>query len=394
MTEALHAALPPSSAHIWGSDGGCRAWVLMTAMHPERHDGEPAKVGRACHAISEQMIRADANPVKRPIDADSIIGTINNEGVFITEEMWEASRMYADEIISCMRSNAVFGGDGLGIEERVYMPAIHTKNWGTVDAYVYSQLKNTLYIFDAKFGYEIVNVFENLQLIDYYEGVREKLGLVDCEGLRVVFTIVQPNAPHRDGPVRTWFVDAVELRGYVNKLSYNAHEAMKMLPNCRTGKHCLHCSARHACDAALNMALSAIEYESQPVPFDLSPEAASLEYRLLLRARAAIELRITGRAESLLAGAREGQKLNGLRVEMGKGRQRWDVSETEVIALGKACGIDVQKEPKAITPKQAIKKGLPAEVVNCKSVTPTTGLKLVQDDGSLARHVFSKPPTT
>jgi len=47
-------------------------------------------------------------------------------------------------------------------------------------------------------------------------------------------------------------------------------------------------------------------------------------------------------------------------------------------------------KPGAITPKQAIKAGLPKEIVASYSETPSGEIKLVASDATQIRKVFSK----
>ena len=70
-----------------------------------------------------------------------------------------------------------------------------------MDFYLYDQAEKTLYVTDLKYGYEIVEPFENWQALAYAAGVAALPGMVPD---KVVITIVQPRAPHRRGPIRTW----------------------------------------------------------------------------------------------------------------------------------------------------------------------------------------------
>ena len=103
--------------------------------------------------------------------------------------------------------------------------------------------------------------------------------------------------------------------------------------------------------------------------------------------RAAADLlasRISGLENEVLAKIKGGVAFPDWRAERGNGRERWAKPIDEVLALGQMMGIDVSK-PGAITPKQAIKKGLAEEVVRAYSETPAGEIKLVEVGKEMAK---------
>lgn len=69
------------------------------------------------------------------------------------------------------------------------------------------------------------------------------------------------------------------------------------------------------------------------------------------------------------------------------GRERWIKPEPEVIAMGELMGVKLGVT-KLVTPKQAIKAGMPEAVIKSFTETPRGELKLVPDDGTKARKIF------
>ena len=53
-------------------------------------------------------------------------------------------------------------------------------------------------------------------------------------------------------------------------------------------------------------------------------------------------------------------------------------------------GVDLARPIEPITPAQAVKAGLPAEMLTALAETPRGGAALVRDDGSRARTVFGR----
>jgi len=74
-------------------------------------------------------------------------------------------------------------------------------------------------------------------------------------------------------------------------------------------------------------------------------------------------------------------------MEQGKGREKWNIPMAQIEAIEGAMKVKLT-EKKAITPKQAIKAGLSAEVVGALTETPPGTIKLKEDDGSLLRRTF------
>jgi hypothetical protein len=234
-----------------------------------------------------------------------------------------------------------------------------------------------------------VEVFENWQLLNYASAIAYSLGLTTADTLLSVnLHIVQPRAYHRNGPVRSWSLSGEALRGYTDRLRESAKMAMLLAPSCITGDECRYCPARHACPALLTVGYGAIEASGASLPLDMPPAVMGMLLRQVrdgIKRLSAIE---TGLEQQALAAIRGGSRVSGWHAEAGAGRERWRVGYDEVIALGAAMGVEVAK-PALITPKQAVKAGLPREVVDCYTETPSGEVKLVADDGRLA-CVFGK----
>ena len=383
-----HSIIPPSGAHRHGAPGGCTGSVLMQQQFPEIEESQDAKDGTASHEIATLLIHAGARGHKYlPSD---IIGQAAINGVIFTDEMFEAAEIYANDIINVMRETAVFGGPQFRIEQRVTAPRIHELSFGTPDASIYDRKKGNLFLWDYKFGFDKVEVFENWQLITYTCGLLEELeinGITD-QYIKVHLRIVQPRAFQRDGIVREWIIQASDLRSYFNILHGNAAEALGPNPICRSGSHCKNCSARHACDTALTAGFKLYEVATKPTPIELSPEALGVQYAIVKRAYKQLEYLESGLAEQAKGLIRSGANVPGWMLEQGVGREKWIKPIPEVVALGDMMGHDLRKPADVITPNQARKTGLDGDLVTAYTESPRTGLKLVPDDTNKAKQVF------
>lgn len=369
-----HAPLPPSAAGKWVPCPGSR---MLEIQYPEPPDTPDTLNGDAAHWGGSETLHG------RPI----ALGQVAPNGVVLTDEMIEGAEMYVDDIFS------VHPVQPLHIEERIPIPYVHEQNWGTPDCwlYQYENGKPVLYVWDYKFGHSFVEVFENWQILDYVCGILDSLSVdgANDQTLEVVMRVVQPRSFHRDGPVREWRATAAELRPYFNKLQMSAHVAMSANARCHVNPECKHCSASHVCEALARASANACDVATRSIPLELPPQAQALELRTLHRAQEALNARVTGIEGSLLSHIKGGVRVPFYGVAQGVGRETWSKPIPEVIALGDMCEVDVRK-PGALTPKQAIKAGLPAEVVKVYSHVPMGEIKLVPDNSLTARKVFSK----
>jgi Protein of unknown function (DUF2800) len=385
-----HSVIPPSSAHIWGSPDGCTGWVLMSQQHPKIEESENSKNGTASHEIGSTLIN-DASIGAGARTFDNFNNKYASNNTLFDEEMFDCAKIYADDVIAVMRDNYIFGGPRLGIEQKIYCPSVHELSNGTPDAWIYNKKTNHLWIWDYKFGYLTVEAFENWQLLNYISGLFDQLsinGVTDQKTI-VHMRIAQPRAYHRDGIIREWKVKGSDLRTYFNILESKAHEALGDNPIIRSGPHCVYCTARHSCSAAIEGAVQLYEVAQQSIPADMRLDALGVQLSIVKRAIKQleyIESGITGRVEELL---RKGELLPGWVMESGKGREVWSKPESEVIQLGVLLGHDLKKPDKAITPKQARIKGVDESILKQYSETKQTALKLTRDTGNKARRLFS-----
>lgn len=372
-----HAILAPSSAARWMA---CPGSVQMEQQYPETEESQDALEGTATHWAAQELF-AD-----RVID----IGLVAPNGIALDAEMIEAAEIYYDDVRATLGEH---WRSFVRVESRVYMPRIHEANWGTPDCF--AKPGATIYVWDFKYGHRYVDVFENWQLLDYAEGILAEYGLDnghDDQRIEFVFRIVQPRCFVGGGPIREWRVNAALLRVYFTKLQMGAAEAMSANAKCKTGPQCRDCKARHTCDTLQRAALGYAEEIRAPAAFDLPTHAASYELRTLHRAIEVMKARADGLEEQLLRAAKGGQFVPHFRLEPSKGCERWSVPETEVIALGDLMGISLAKPnvPTAVTPAQARKLGVDAEVTKAYSIIPNGEIKLVPDNNQAARKIFGQ----
>jgi hypothetical protein len=357
-SDAEHAILAPSDADTWVV---CAAKPLMVrnllVKLPENPDHVlAAKDGTASHwAMAE-------------IAAGRMVaeGQITDDGHILTQEMIDGAQLLVDDVLTLLPH---IPRPEWHVEQRVNMARrIHAANWGTPDLWVYDPTTRTIYLWDYKFGYGIVEVFENWQLVDYLAGILEELERLygqhlDDRQIKVVFTIVQPRAFHPAGPVRRWHVSsAANLRGMHNRLEMAADDAMSGFAKATPNPNCMHCEARHVCQALQQDAYRSAQISLQGVPLLLSPEATGLELTVLTEAAKRLEARINGLMVQGEAMAREGKTVPGWRLDKKPSREQW-TDQKLAAGLARTLGIDIHKPDSLVTPNQARKAGLPDEIV-------------------------------
>lgn len=382
MVGEVTPRLRPSAASRWLE---CPGSVIMSEQFPDE-EGEAARAGTASHWSAYLAL---TNGGYHPP-----VGTPAPNGVIIDMEMNDAASVYVMAVKSHINTSLV------NVEKQMMIPTIHpTECGGTPDCWYYNPRERELHVWDFKYGFILVEPWENMQAICYTAGaldytcrqLQKPYGVFDQE-TTVVIHIVQPRPFHVAGPVREWRVKACDLRGYFNRLQQSATEALAPNPKCNSGNWCKFCEARHACPAAQKAALAAIEYTEFAATCVLSPEALAIELRTMERAADAIKFRLTGLQEQTIALLKAGQMVPGYGLQMGYGRKSWIKPVKEVLALGQIMGIDLAKPQDVITPVQAKKAGIPFELIDAYSQTGEKGVELVHNNKTLASMAFNQIP--
>ena len=389
-----HAFLPPSSAFRWVR---CALSASLEAAYPEVEESTHTLEGTAAHWCVQMLLQG----------TPAAVGVQAPNGVAVTLQMIEAAELVRDTIAERL-------GPGwesrIVIERPVAIPRVHpTHNWGTPDIRAWSRMLNSgrllLTVVDFKFGYEVVEAFENWQMIDYSAGILDEAGVngLDDQETVVEMIVIQPRAYHRAGPVRSWRVAASDLRPYVNQLAMAAEAALAPNPGGTvTPEGCKDCTGRAHCEALQRAGYAAADKGGQFGALELSPLALGLELRELTRAKALLDARVSGMETQAEALMRRGVLVPFWMMEDSVGRLAWTKPDAEVFALGEMLGVRFEKAPELVTPTQAKtaaraiarSQKLDSEtydaLIDSYASRPTGAKKLVADDGSAARLTFGK----
>ena len=369
-----HAFLPPSGAAAWRT---CAAWPRMNQLYPEPEDAQDALEGAAAHWGGVELM------LGRPFEA----GMTAPNGVIVDDEMVESAQVYADHVHAMLKRRGLTIADA-HIEQKIAINSIHPLNWGTPDVWMATPGK--IDVIDFKHGHRRVEEFHNWQCADYVAGVIHELQKLhpQIHNWQVWIHIVQPRCYQASGPVRIWSTDSLSLAPLFEQLKAAALAASLPDAPATVNPECEFCPGRHACATLQRAAYDGAAHSFKSAPVELSNTAIGVELRILRRAAERLAARISGLEETALAKIQRGEQIPWFGIQHGQGRTVWAKPAAEIFTLGQLFGVDLAKPATAITPAQAIKAGVPAELVKPYTSTPRGAAKLVYDDGTQARKVF------
>ncbi len=205
MTE-VHSTRGASSAHRWLNCPGSPN--LIATLPVKDKPSVYAMEGTIAHELGEVCL-VRRHPAKKYLNW---IGWINENGgggvqameapgsIYsqkIDSEMVNAVQLYLDTIDEDLKNT--IGGELL-VEQKFHLDWIDDDLWGTNDAAIVQEF-GLLRVYDFKYGRGVpVEVEDNPQLLYYAVGALGKDNEHQVDYIEM--SIVQPRAPHSDGPVR------------------------------------------------------------------------------------------------------------------------------------------------------------------------------------------------
>jgi hypothetical protein len=351
--------------------------VLAQMAAPPEPESEAAREGTLVHELAARLID-DACRGLLPERWESVIDRLD-------PNMIRAAYGYAWEVFRVLRTLRIFGGEHMGVEDRLEIPSISEHCFGTTDAWVYSQEHDQLIIWDLKYGFRVVEPVDNWQLICYVIGIADRLGCFNPD-TKIHIRIYQPRAPHRLGIHRRWKTTWKDLWSHQITLKSFAADALGNSPPTRPGAHCRYCRARHTCSALSLEAVAAAEYVRTPMPQELGGQGLAVELAILEAAQRTLEYRLTAIQEQAIRRIRAGETVPGYQVGHGRGSVVWTKPDEIAGILEHLTGIDIRKG--LMTPKQAQEAGISPETIRDYSKHQPGKQTLRPVDTTAARMVF------
>jgi hypothetical protein len=355
-----HSRLAMSAAPRWfacpGSPRECAAFP-----HPQE-DSDDAVEGTKGHRIGERalVVGTSVEEAAAALALDVKPETLASVAVYVEyiRQRYAATRIECPDAI-------------LAVEKHCDNTWLHPDLWGTADAAIFVK-GGHCEITDYKNGRHPVEVKDNPQLIGY-----ALYPLRHYDAASVTVTIVQPNAEHADGPIRSHTYTRDELTAWAQKFRAAAMAADAPDAPLVPGEHCHFCPAAGTCPALRKHALTvagttAAEMSVPPAPNTLTP----VQLRQVLDAAKMVAAWVKAVQSYALNEARAGRVPDGYKVVEGRrGNRKWTNEDEAAATLGRE---GVQPfEQYIISPANAEKelrkrgKRLPAELVTQSPGEPT-----------------------
>lgn len=376
-----HAFLAPSSM---GITVHCSYYPHVAANYPDMGN-LAAEEGTAAHYVLEQMLLYWKCWLCHD-DHNRFVGLKADNGIFITQEMCDAAKVAYDHCTELVKTQGAF--NTVMIEGKVGMPQLHESNcWGTLDFGFYEPSTQTIVIRDFKYGFGLVEVYKNWQLITYLCGMLIHYPYAQFVDLGVS----QPRPYHRDGKNRSWSTNIQNIVPLIEQLRLKIIEVFTN-PTTTPGDHCRYCPGNLSCQAFINSGLNAIDYSILPDMRDLSDEELGKLYEIADRAFNAVKQLRDNAADRIIAKINQGQLVKGWMIEQKPGHSYWGKSEKTIIEVCQMLGIDSPTQVKLKTPIQILDT-LGKDDPRRQALTPylkrnLSSTRLLPNDGREAERVF------
>lgn len=366
--------IKPSAAH---RVVGCPGSLSLEDGRPDTPSHPVREEGTAIAWALERVLMSWTSA--RPLELSGFVGQqCPANGVFITEDMVAGGMTYLADIWN--ESSAY--PEGLRVEKRVSAHQYVEGLSGRIDCGWVSPDGSQLIIWDFKWGFTPVEAFMNWQLISY------ALGMVTDSTQNITLIIVQPNGSRARDPVDRWPTSREILFGCCKKLFTAALEARGSHAQTHAGSHCRNCKAAPYCRTLQAAGWRAKADSGAAIADDMDELQIAYELEAMHQAGEAVKHRKDALDGLAISRITAGKIIPGHEHTPGLGNARWTKPGQYIKMLGDLFGLDLT-EQKACTPKQAVVRGIPQEIIDAHTERLPTAPKLKRTDPQLARKVFT-----
>lgn len=312
-----HSKLSASGNVRWMN---CPGSVKLSELFPQKEAGEAAEEGTGAHALGEKVLLNAPN-------AFYYVGREKFNGFDVTDEMAEGVQLYCDHVVDVRNE---LGGE-LTVEEKFHLKHLHPLLFGTADAVIRQEF-GKLVVIDFKFGVVPVEVERNTQLMEYalgaaYGGDYEEIEL----------HVVQPRAPHSDGPIRKWSLSYDELVEWGKELKAAAIATEKENAPLNAGDWCKWCPAAGGCPKLGSKALSEAQIEFDDMNAPKLPDVLKLSDEQMVRIiqhEDMLKKFIQSVKDLAQMRLEAGEKIEGVKLVKGRKSRKWRDEKEAIAALG------------------------------------------------------------
>lgn len=333
----------------------CSGSHSMEKIPPANPDDTLKDEGNAADWVVGEIAAGRFSP-------EELIDRKTPNGVYITADMIDYLEEYF-QIVSLDNAQVELDCSWSGQGFRVN---------GRADCVLYDSQKETLKIYDLKYGWRIIEPDGNFTLVSH---AISKLEEYDFEYVHL--TIYQPRPYHPEGKWRTKVYTRQEI---INLASMIAHILQNPSNTLSTGTHCYKCPSRAICPAALQDAYLSVDIADAPYHNNMNDDELEVVYEELQHAKETLENTITAYKDLMINKLKMGAIMNNHHVDHGYGNRAWKKEITPEF-LEMFTGKDYT-EKKLLSPNKAVKAGLDKDVMESFVERPYTGIKLVRMDAN------------
>lgn len=380
---ASHAILAASTSKRWMN---CPGSIRLGKDAPRRPSSMYALMGTAAHEVLENCLNGERSLEEWTGRTVTVTDDFGKKFKFEVDGNMADALEVALEFFD--KKRAEFPGADFHAERRVKLEWIQKGMFGTCDATLDAEdLWGFLGIYDYKHGSGVVvEVEDNSQALYYALGACGKNGWQKYDEIEI--GIVQPRAPHADGPIRTQKVDPAYMGEFAKELASAAKAATAPNAPLKAGDWCKFCPAAATCPEIRAEAQRTAGADFDDWPGEDEVLEVPNEFEDLARALAWVPIvetwakSVSARA---LQEALQGNKIPGKKAVRKRARSRvWIEPEADIARKLAAAGIEegIWTEPSLRTPPQIEKLGKAAKkaVAGLAHMPEGVGYSLVNEN--------------
>lgn len=233
--DKAHAELSASGSERWLGCPGSRR--LSRGIISK--DSDAGIRGTNTHTLLQFILENhDWQKLLKTVDGACFKASIRYDGAMLSNALFAAEYVSAESI----RMLKIYGEDPeLYVEQKLKLNGV---GFGTSDVILYHPF-GLLHVMDYKNGVKAVEPTGNTQMLYYAHAAADKF---NWEFSELHVTVIQPNAAHREGHIRTWKTDHETLSRAGLMLERGARRTEKPnAPLVKNDKWCWFCPARQIC---------------------------------------------------------------------------------------------------------------------------------------------------
>lgn len=342
----------------------CAGYVFLK-LH-ESPTNEAAEQGTAAGEYLERML------------LDKPIGTNASNGYYFDDDMKFNLTPIFDDIRS--RIDYDKGGDVL-CEQRIDWSTRSGINIKGQYDIAFVDHDDRLCIEDLKYGWGLVEVEENWQLLAYAIGEVIRRGRAFKE---ICLTIHQPRPHHEDGSSRTWTLSYSKLIEYKDTIEKRMQELVNGEKSFQTSKQCKYClGTGEACPAFNRLFYRSLEISTESSQFiqdSIDNDELAMQIDQIKRAEEVLKIKKDSVMQLGILRIAKGDVIPGYIQEKKYSNRKWKKGISPE-AIGMMTNKNLIKKT-MISPADAEKLGITKDLVNQLTERVFTGNKLIKKNAT------------